>query len=255
MTLKTLIVDDEPLAHEIILEYLEDLPHIQVVGQCYLASEALTFTQQHSVDLIFLDINMPKLNGIDFLKILPIKPQVIITSAYQEYALEGFELEVCDYLLKPFRYDRFLKALSKAHKQHQLLQGEATHSTIPIKNTPIQKTPITHAPLVEPKPAKESRMFIKVDKKRIQLDLADIIYLEAYGNYVKVWIGDKSLLTPRTLTSFEKQLDSEDFQRVHKSYIVQTQHIQFIEGNQVHMSNQHTVTLGKNYRHLAKTLT
>ncbi|NQZ07633.1 MAG: response regulator transcription factor [Algicola sp.] len=250
MTLKTLIVDDEPLAHEIIAEYLEDLPHIEVVGQCYLASEALTFTQQHSVDLIFLDINMPKLNGIDFLKILPTKPQVIITSAYQEYALEGFELEVCDYLLKPFRYDRFLKALNKAHKQHQLLHGDLV----------LTKKNITGTPLVEPEPSnllpvKESRIFIKVDKKRIQLDLTDIIYLEAYGNYVKVWIGDKSLLTPRTLTSFEKQLDSEDFQRVHKSYIVQTRHIQFIEGNQVHMSNQQTVTLGKNYRHLAKTLT
>lgn len=248
MTLKTLIVDDEPLAHDIIVEYLEDLPHIEVVGQCYLASEALTFISEHSVDLIFLDINMPKLNGIDFLKILPIKPQVIITSAYQEYALEGFELEVCDYLLKPFRYNRFLKALNKAHKQHQLLHADSVATKESISQT-------TQAEPANLSPVKESRIFIKVDKKRIQLNLADIIYLEAYGNYVKVWVGDKSLLTPRTLTSFEKQLDGEDFQRVHKSFIVQTKHIQFIEGNQVHLNNQQTVTLGKNYRHLAKTLT
>lgn len=238
MTLKALIIDDEPLAHDIIIGFLEDVPFIEVVGQSYLATEALTFLNNHDVDLLFLDINMPKLNGIDFLKILTKKPQVIITSAYQEYALESFELDVCDYLLKPFRYDRFLKAVSKANEQYQLTQtNRATAIEIPTK-------------AIETK----SSIFIKVDKKLIQLELSDIGYFEAYGNYVKVWVGDKSLLTPRTLTSFEEELIDTDFMRIHKSFIIHKQHIKFIEAAKVHMSNGNTLSFGKSFRHLVKQL-
>lgn len=242
MTMTALIIDDEPLAHDVILEYLKEIDWINVQKQFYSATDALVYLTQNKVDLIFLDINMPKLNGMDFLKILSQKTQIIVTSAYQEYALESFELDVCDYLLKPFRFDRFIKAITKANEQFQL-------ATISITNTD------TASGEVRPKEEKkETTIFLKIDKKLIQFELADIIYLEAYGNYVKVWIGDKSFLTPRTLTSFEKQLDSKDFLRVHKSFIVQKKKIAFVEGSSIHMSNDNRVSLGKSYRHLAKTL-
>ncbi|MEM1124793.1 MAG: response regulator, partial [Bacteroidota bacterium] len=119
-TLKALIIDDEPLAHMVILEYVKDIPFIEVVGQCNLATEAISALRQQPVDLLFLDINMPKIKGLDFLRTLKNPPLVIITSAYQEYALESFELDVCDYLLKPFRFDRFLRAVNKAQEVYQL---------------------------------------------------------------------------------------------------------------------------------------
>jgi len=238
MKLKTLIIDDEPLAHEVILKYLEDVPFIEVVGQCYLATEALTLLNSQSVDLLFLDINMPKLKGIDFLKILSQKPQVIITSAYQEYALESFELDVCDYLLKPFRFDRFLKAVNKAQENYKLIHHQAEQTVTTNTEQPAATS-----------------IFIKVDKKLIQLELSDIAYLEAYGNYVKVWVGDKSYLTPRTLSSFEEQLNQTDFVRVHKSFIVQKSHINFIEAAAITMNNGNVVALGKSYKYLGKQLT
>jgi two-component system, LytTR family, response regulator len=238
MKLKTLIIDDEPLAHEVILKYLEDVPFIEVIGQCYLATEALSYLNSHTVDLLFLDINMPKLKGIDFLKILSQKPQVIITSAYQEYALESFELDVCDYLLKPFRFDRFLKAANKAQENYKLIHHQSEQA---ITNNIEQHSHSTS-------------IFIKVDRKLIQIELNDIAYFEAYGNYVKVWLGDKSYLTPRTLSSFEEQLSVNDFVRVHKSFIIQKAHIDFIEATSIYMNNGNTLPLGKSFKHIPKQL-
>jgi len=238
MILKALIIDDEPLAHAIILKYLEDIPFIEVVGQCYLATEALSVLGQQEVDLIFLDINMPNITGIEFLKIQTKKLQVIITSAYQEYALESFELDVCDYLLKPFRFNRFLKAINKANEQHKL----TTAIDEPIVSSSNDLSKAT------------SSIFIKVDKKLIQLERLDIIHLEAYGNYVKVWVGEKSYLTHRTLSSFEEQLSDIDFMRIHKSHIVHIQHVKFIEGTKVHMNNGNVLPLGKSLKQLEKYL-
>lgn len=231
--LKAMIIDDEPLAHEIILDYLSELPFVEVVSQSYNAIEALSYLSQQPVDLLFLDINMPKLSGIDFLKLLPDKPQVIITSAYKQYALESFELDVCDYLLKPYRFERFLKAVNKAQQQHQFKQGTLKSHTDETK---------------------ESTIFIKVDKKLIQLNTAQITFLEAYGNYVKVWVNDKMYLTPRTLISFEKELadENETFMRIHKSYIVQKSQIKAIESKSIEMSNQQHLPIGKNHKHLIK---
>ncbi len=238
--IKILIVDDEPLAHEIILDYLADLPFVEVMSQCYLATEALNYISENQVDLLFLDVNMPKLSGIDLLKVLTNKPQVIITSAYQEYALESFELNVCDYLLKPYRYDRFLKAVNKAHEQIKL-QTSQSKETQPEKE-------------IEAK-SNDSNIFIKVDKKLIQLKLADISFFEAYGNYVKVWVNEKVYLTPRTLSSFEAQLEANlAFIRIHKSYIIQKSQINFIEAGVINMNNQQSLSIGKSYKHVTKTL-
>ena len=231
--LKALIIDDEPLAHKIILEYVKDASFVEIVGQCHLATEALSVLRNQEVDLIFLDINMPKLRGLDFLRTLQRKPLVIITSAYQEYALESFELDVCDYLLKPFRFDRFLKAVNKAQELY-LLKNKKTETATTISETPLS--------------SKTQKLFIKSDKKHIQLDLSEIYYLESYGNYVKVWLEKEFHLTPKTMTSFETQLPSTTYFRIHKSFIINRQFIDYIEGNFVLMKNGKQLPIGKNNR-------
>lgn len=230
MILKALIIDDEPLAHKVILAYAKDVDFIQIVAQCHLATEALTVLKNQEIDLIFLDINMPKLKGLDFLRTLRQAPLVIITSAYQEYALESFELDVCDYLLKPFRFDRFLKAVNKAEAMHQLKNKTVFNNS---SNKTIKK---------------ESQLFIKADKRWINIALEDIFYLESYGNYVKVWIGNEFHLTPKTLSSFAEQLPATDFFRIHKSFIINRKHIDYAEGNYVLMKNGAQLAVGKNHR-------
>lgn len=238
MSLRCLIVDDEPLAHDVILRYMEDVPFLELAGQCYRATEALEVLSRQSVDLIFLDIRMPKLTGLDFLRTLQQQPLVIITSAYEEHALESFELEVCDYLLKPFRFDRFLKAVNRALSQYNLKQ-QAGH-TMPV-------SPVT--PAIE-----QTQLYIKSDKKIIQLNPEDLYYLESLGNYVKVWEADRFLLTPRTLTSFETQLSAETFIRIHKSYILNKKFVSYLEGNTVTLKNGKQLPVGKNYKHQVKQL-
>ncbi|MEO1261705.1 MAG: LytTR family DNA-binding domain-containing protein [Bacteroidota bacterium] len=228
--LKSLIIDDEPLAHKVILEYANDVPFLEITGQCHLATEALSVLQNKEIDLIFLDIQMPRLTGLNFLRTLNKQPLVIITSAFDEYALESFELDVCDYLLKPFRFERFLKAVNKAYGLFQLKQ----------KNTPSpQPAPID-------KKAENHQLFIKSDKRLIQIDLMDIYYLESYGNYVKVWMSNEFHLTFRTLSSFEAQLPEEHFFRIHKSYIINKKYINYIEGSQVLLKNDIKLSIGKN---------
>lgn len=228
MTLiNALIFDDEPLAHKVILRYAEDIPFLNIVGQAYQAIDAYALLQQQTIDLLFLDIQMPKLKGLDFLRTLDRKPQVIITSAYEEYALEGYELQVCDYLLKPFRFERFLKAVHQVQKRIKV-----------VADTP---------PVAATDPTSD-QIFLKVDKRYLQIKITDIIYLESYGNYVKVWTNDNFLLTPRTLSSFEQELTAELFARVHKSFIIQKSLIDYVEGNQLFMTNGQAVPIGKNYR-------
>ena len=233
--LKALIIDDEPLAHKIILEYVKDVSFVEIVGQCHLATEALSVLRNQEVDLLFLDINMPKLTGLDFLRTLQRKPLVIITSAYQEYALESFELDVCDYLLKPFRFDRFLKAVNKAQELYLLKNAKTQTESSPIapKSSPVKSPPT---------------LFVKSDKKHIQLDLSEIYYLESYGNYVKVWLEKEFHLTPKTMTSFETLLPSDTYFRIHKSFIINRQFIDYLEGNFVLMKNGKQLPIGKNNR-------
>ena len=191
--LKALIIDDEPLAHTVITEYAKDVPFIEIVGQCHLATEAIVVLQKQEIDLLFLDINMPKLKGLDFLRTLKNPPLVIITSAYSEYAIESFELDVCDYLLKPFRFDRFLKAINKAQEIYQLKQSPSFEKNIAATDNST------------------NQIFIKADKRLININLSEVYYFESYGNYVKVWLKDQFHLTPRTLTSFIDQVPDTDF--------------------------------------------
>lgn len=229
--LRALIIDDEPLAHDVILAYAEDVSFLEIAGQCYLATEALSILSSQEIDLIFLDIDMPKIKGLDFLRTLHKKPIVIITSAYEEYALESFELDVCDYLLKPFRFDRFLKSANKALDIYHL-----THAK-PIPG------PSTQHPVAE-----AFQLFIKSDKRLIQINLTEVYYIESYGNYVKIWLEHDFHLTSRTLASFEEQLPDTDFFRIHKSHIINKKYIDYVEGNTVVMKNKKTLPIGKNQR-------
>jgi DNA-binding LytR/AlgR family response regulator len=234
MQLKCLIIDDEPLAHEIITDYASGIPFLEISKHCYLATEALLILQETPIDLIFLDINMPKIKGLDFLRTLKAPPIVIITTAYKEYALEGYELDVCDYLLKPFRFDRFVKAVNKAYALYQ-------QKTITSKS---------EAPVAAE--ATAAHLLIKSDKRYIQLAHEDIYYLESYGNFVKVWKHDEYHLTARTLSSFEEELPPRYFFRIHKSYIINRMKLDYWEGNQVRLKNGQTLPIGKNQRQAFK---
>jgi two-component system LytT family response regulator len=238
MSLRCLIVDDEPLAHDVILKYMEDIPFLRNSGQCYRATEAMAFLSTNRIDLIFLDIRMPKLSGLEFLRTLQQRPLVIITSAFEEHALESFDLDVCDYLLKPFRFDRFLKAANRALAMHTLKNQAGT----------------SFAPVPEATETEPAHIYIRSDKKFIQLPLVQIYYLESLGNYVKVWDEQRFLLTPRTLGSFEEQLPADAFLRIHKSYILHKKFVHYIEGNTIRMRNGKELPLGKNYRHVVKQL-
>ncbi|UTD14476.1 response regulator transcription factor [Tenacibaculum mesophilum] len=230
--LNYIIIDDEPLAHEIITEFCSMLPHVQLVKSCYNAMEAMQFLNEHTVDFMFLDINMPKLKGLDFLKTLSNPPKTIITTAYKEYALEGFELNVVDYLLKPFSFDRLVKAVNKVS------------DTLPIKT--INKESIQTSQI-------NTRIFIKGDKKHHQVDLNDLLFIEAYGNYTKLFLIDEMIVSHEKISHYETILNENNFLRVHKSFIVAVDKIKFIEGNRI-IIHEHKVPIGQTYKSLVSKL-
>lgn len=219
------IIDDEPIAHRIIEGYCENLPHLSKAGNCYDAFEAMQFLAKEKVDLIFLDINMPKLTGFNLLKSLKLPPKVIVTSAYKEYALEGYELDITDYLLKPFSFTRFLKAVNKAIDSEKEIKG--------ISNTNQE--------------SKDGRFFLKGDKRHHQVSYSDILFIEAYGNYVKVYLRDEMIVTHETITSMESLLINYGFLRIHKSYMVAVNKIRSIQGNVMHLE-EHRIPIGQTYR-------
>ena len=236
MKLRALIVDDEPLAHDVILEYAEEIPFVDIVGQCYRATEVLERLNDGEVDLLFLDIQMPRLRGLDLLRTLRNPPMAIVTSAYEEYALEGYELEVCDYLLKPFRFQRFLEACNRALERNRLS---------------VQQTgrPIGQAEkLAQVSSNQPEHLFLKVDQRWLNVPLAQISHLESYGNYVKVWTGESYHLTLRTLTSFEEELPAGQFLRVHKSHIVSKSHVAFLQDNALRLTSGRSLPVGKSRR-------
>ena len=224
--IKAIIIDDEPLAHRIIERFSADIPYLDIVGKCYSATESYAILSSTEINLIFLDIQMPRLTGLDFLRTLEYVPHIVITSAFEEYALEGFELQVSDYLLKPFSFERFLKAI------------QLVHANLELRNT-FDKG--------------EKTVFIKVDKRQIQIEISEIHCLESYGNYVKIWLSNDMYLTPRTLMSFEEELTALTFQRVHKSFILNKDFVDYVEGNMIVLKNKMIIPIGKNYRQEVKT--
>ncbi len=210
MILKCIIVDDEPLAIKILEKYISKLPNVKIEATCEDALEALTIIKSKKIDLIFLDINMPKLSGISFVRALKNPPLIIFTTAYPEYAVEGFELEAVDYLLKPFSFERFLKAVEKA-------EGKLTSSQ-------------------EEHWVGNEHIFIKSDKKLFRVLFDEILYLEAYGDYVKVHTRKKMLLTKQKLTVLAKGLPDKEFIQSHRSFIISIKAIDYIEGNSVQIA-------------------
>lgn len=198
-TVKCLIVDDEPMARDVIRRYVEKIPTLQIAGECGNAIDAMVFLHNEPVDIIFLDIQMPHLSGTDFVKSLRNIPKVIFTTAYKEYALDGFELDVVDYLLKPIRFERFVRAVSKA---------------FPQKNVDVALPEV-----VEKKP-NLGFIYLKSERKMIKVMLDDILYVESARDYLKVYTRAGSVVTRQTISSIEAMLSETEFVRIHRSYIV-----------------------------------
>ncbi|MCC1483528.1 LytR/AlgR family response regulator transcription factor [Winogradskyella immobilis] len=226
--IRYVIIDDEPIAHGIIEGFADSMHHLQKTGNCYDAFEAIKLLQEQQVDLLFLDINMPKLSGFEFLKTLSNPPKVIITSAYKEFALDGYEFDVVDYLLKPFSIERFIKAVNKI-------------KPLNFNSTNTQETHF-----------QQQQLFIKSDKRLHQIYVNDILYIEAYGNYCKVHLEDELIVTLQKISDFETQLSS-NFIRVHKSFIVSKQKIKSVEGNSIHLKDKQ-IPIGQTYKSVIKTI-
>ena len=219
MTYKCLIVDDEPIARKIIADYLADLGEMEIVGQLKNAIETSDFLQQNTVDILFLDINMPKLSGVQLLKNLKNPPLVIFTTAYSEYAVEAFELEAFDYLVKPIAFERFLKAVNNAKKRLQ-------------ERTLGQEPP---------------KLFtIKEGKRIYKVDFAAIFLVQAYGDYVRLYTTEKTYITKEKFTVIKKELPP-NFLQVHRSYIINLEHLDYLEGNQVQVNGK-KITVSNSYR-------
>lgn len=225
-TIGCLIVDDEPIARSILQNYCAHLPALKVIASCNNALEAKAVLQQEPIDLIFLDINMPVLDGIGFLKTLRNAPQIILTTAYKEYALEAFDLSVCDYLLKPFSFERFVMAVDKVIEK-------------------VRKRPAIIVSSADS--GRDKPLFIKADGKIYKLEPTDILYAEASGNYAKIVTPKLTLMPAMTFTAIEELLPADTFIRVHRSFIINRNKITHIEGNRVFI-NQAEIPIGSNYK-------
>ena len=226
MNIRCIIIDDEPLAREILEQYIKDTPHLDLITSCNSALDAIQVLSEHSVDLMFLDINMPKLNGINLIKSLEKAPEVIFTTAYSEFAVEGFELSAIDYLVKPFGFERFLKAVEKARAR---LRDTITDD-------------------------KEKFLMVKADKRLYQLAIKDISYIEALGDFVKVHTLQKVYITSGTLKEYMHKLVNQGFVQIHKSYIISLKAISYLDGNQLSVEETF-LPIGQTYKqHLLEEL-
>jgi DNA-binding LytR/AlgR family response regulator len=244
---RCLVVDDEPIARQIVCSYVAQMPMLQVVQECKNGMEALAFLQKNTVDIIFLDINMPNFSGLAMVKTLAKAPRIIFTTAYHEYALESYELNATDYLLKPFSLERFAKAVFKATEQ---IEKEAQVSGMVEKNTAenLEKNSINKADDA-PESPNPNQIFIKADGKLYQIHLSDILFCEAMKNYTRITLKNGNRLTP--LLSFSKMQEllpnTEQFVRIHRSYIVAKPHIEFVEGNAITIGN-YSLPIGDQYK-------
>jgi DNA-binding LytR/AlgR family response regulator len=223
------VIDDENLALDLIEDDILKVPFLQLVKKCKSGIEALDVLQTEKIDLLFLDIQMPDISGIQFLKSLPHKPLVIFTTAYEKYALEGFELDVVDYLLKPYSFERFLKAVNKAQEHLSILE----------KNPAL--------PSAEEISFSNHFIFVKSDYKLVKIEIAEIQYIESLKDYIKIIVGDKPVVTLSSMKAIEEKLVAPDFIRVHRSFIVNLRKIQYIHRNFVKVGDKE-IPIGDNYK-------
>lgn len=229
--IRCLVVDDEPLALDILTDYIRKIPSLELVKATTNPIEALTAVQQENIDLVFLDVQMPELTGIQFLKIINGRCQVILTTAYPQYALDGYDLDVVDYLLKPIAFDRFYKAVNK------VLQSSGTHST------PLQ----THEAVPAPAAATNDFIFVKTEHKIQKIYLDDILYIEGLKDYISIFTPSERVITLQNMKKMEEVLPSGRFIRVHKSYIISLDKIESIERSRIFISDK-IIPIGDTYR-------
>lgn len=228
MTQRCIIVDDEPLAIEVLESYVTRVEGLELAHTFRNAVAAFSYQQQHKIDLIFLDIQMPKLSGIDFLKTLKHPPKVIFTTAFRDYALQGYDLEITDYLLKPIPFDRFLKAVAKVlHAKDSSDNG-------------LSKG-------MQPSATDDDYVFFKVDKKMVKTRMKDIVYIESIKDYVKVRTAEKEIITQQKISYLEESLPGERFLRVHRSFIVNKEKVDAYSATEIEMGKA-SVPIGRNYK-------
>ncbi|PKA99253.1 LytTR family two component transcriptional regulator [Flavobacteriaceae bacterium MAR_2009_75] len=224
--MKCIIIEDQPPAQRILKKYIEDMGSLQLHGTFSDAIQAMEFLKTDSVDLMFLDIHLPKISGIDFLKSLNNPPQVILTTAFSEYALESYEFNVIDYLLKPFSFQRFIKAVSKVN----------------ARNQPNYE----HKPSVESATPKE--IYIKSGYEHIKVVFDDIYHIVSDADYTEIVTKEKKYLSNEPLRFWEENLPQTQFYRIHRSHIVNTSKIQKLVGNQIYLPNETVLPIGRAYK-------
>lgn len=225
---KCLIVDDEPPAREVLRRYISELPMLELCGECGNAMQALAFLQQQKVDLLFLDIQMPQISGIDLIGTLKQPPKILLTTAFDQYAVQAFELDVTDYLVKPIQFDRFLKAVMKALPEHEPL-------------APVQ----TSVAVTEP--ANLSFLYFRADRKMVKVFLNEILYIESLKDYVKINTTRGTVVTKHAITALEAMLPETLFIRVHRSFIVALDKIDSFTKEEIDIQ-QNIIPIGKVYR-------
>lgn len=225
-TYNCIIVEDEPIAAEVLQDYIRQVPFLQLKKTCSDAIYAMETLQNEPVDLIFLDIHLPKLKGLDFVKTLKYPPKIIITSAYQEYALQGYELNVVDYLLKPVEFSRFLTAVNKLKQQ----ENNKTYS-------------------ISPPPEDKVHLFFNVNKKHVKIYLDDILYIESLREYVKITTKEKTILTKIQLGEIEELLAKNNFLRIHRSFIISKNKIESFSPSEIEINGKQ-IPVGRNYKEL-----
>lgn len=218
--LSCIIIEDQPPAQRILKKYIADLGTLELKETFSDALKAIDYLNQQSVDLIFLDIHLPKLSGMEFLKTLTTKPAVILTTAFPDFALESYDLDVSDYLLKPFSFARFVKAVSKVN-----VPKEVTAST-----------------------TLDESLFIKSGHEHIKVDITDILFIKSDADYTDIFTKDKKVLSSETLKHWEERLQRYGFMRVHKSYLIQTDSIKRIRAGMIYLEGQHEIPIGRSYK-------
>ena len=233
--IKCIIVDDEPLARNVLVNYAEQIDQLEVVASCSNALEAFEYMQQRQVQLVFLDIKMPKLSGLELMESIKNPPLVVFTTAYREFAIKAFELDAIDYLLKPISLTRFLKTISKANKY---LQGQHNESNDEESETADGNHTTTPQP---------DFLYIKADRKVVKLDLNSVFYLESLNDKVIIHLADKEVITTQRISYLAEKLPNEQFVRIHRSYIISLKHVTAYNNIMVEMKDRE-LPIGRNYR-------
>ena len=219
-----LIVDDEAIAREVIATHLSKINNINIIASCSHAMEAFNVISNHKIDLVFLDINMPEISGISFAKSINKDIKIIFTTAYRDYAVEGFELQAVDYLLKPISFERLLKALNTYFEVYHEVKTTVTALTDP-----------------------NDFMFVRSDRRMIKVNFNTIIYIESYSDYIKIHLGDQTLVTRETISAIEAKLPKQQFIRIHRSFIISIAHITSFTNEHICINDQ-ALTISRSYK-------